>query len=115
MARDRILFEFHAPPIQQRGRILWIFANPYTDLIAGPYGLDILNGISREHGYQTLLVNPFLDYLDPIQGLREVIKSLNRILSVFLFAIWMMRSLFIVWLGMQVQSIPRTCWEVFKL
>ncbi|WP_222125205.1 B12-binding domain-containing radical SAM protein [Paenibacillus xylanexedens] len=75
MARDRILFEFQSPPVQQRGRILWIFANPYTDLIAGPYGLDILNGISREHGYQTRLVNPFLEYLEPEQGLKEIIRD----------------------------------------
>lgn len=74
LARDRILFDLQGPPKQAKGRILWVFANPYIDLIAGPYGLDILDGIAKRHGFQTHFVNPYLESLDPQAGLLEAIR-----------------------------------------
>lgn len=74
LAQERVLFDLQHPP-QERGRILWVFANPYIDLLAGPYGLEILDGICRESGFVTRITNPFVEFLDPIEGLQRLLKD----------------------------------------
>lgn len=73
LAQERVLFDLQHPPLE-RGRILWIFANPYVDLLAGPYGLEILDGFCRESGFVTRITNPFIEFLDPIEGLKHLLK-----------------------------------------
>lgn len=73
--RDRVRFELQGPPQQERGRILWVYANPYTDTIAGPYGLDILSQIARNLGFRTRITNPFVEAMEPEDGLRNLVRS----------------------------------------
>lgn len=74
LAQDRVYFTLKGPP-QETARILWIYANPYIDLLAGPYGLEILDSICREKGFVTRITNPFVEFLAPIKGLRKLINA----------------------------------------
>ncbi|KEO82592.1 hypothetical protein EL26_14500 [Tumebacillus flagellatus] len=72
IVQDRVCFDLQTPP-RESGRILWVYANPYIDLLAGPYGLEILDSICRESGFVTKLTNPFTEFLDPMRGLQELV------------------------------------------
>lgn len=74
-ARDRVCFDLQSPPTEESGRLLWIFANPYTDTLTGPYGLELLAQTAKEHGFASRICNPFVEFLNPAQGLRSLIDS----------------------------------------
>lgn len=76
-ARDRVRFRLQEPPRAARGRILWLAANPFMDPPAGPYGLEILSHVARGHGFDDRIVNPFVELVDPAEGLRALIERFD--------------------------------------
>jgi radical SAM superfamily enzyme YgiQ (UPF0313 family) len=72
---NRVKYDLPRPNEYFHGRILWVDANSHIESLLDPYGLSILNNLSRSLGFFGIIVSPYYEFKSPAEGLSALIES----------------------------------------